>query len=111
MHLLGLHVYHPNEYNESNITLVNTVLENIKAFSKREIKVSNMTRQLYANMLYPSNMDFIWMIQNNHINKCDVTVRYIYAAQKRRGKDIYALKALKVKTTWTKPNPVAGYDQ
>ena len=34
----GLHMYHPNETNKSNITFINTVLDNIKEFTKREIK-------------------------------------------------------------------------
>ena len=77
----------------------------MKAFTKGEIKGENMVRQLYTKLLYPTNADFRWMIQNNHIKNCDVTVRDIDVTQGIWGKDIYALKG---KNTRTKTNPVAG---
>ena len=96
MNSSGLHVYLPNEPRKSNITFINTVLENMKAFNKREIKRAKTTRQLYTKMLYPSNTGFIWMIKNNQISKCDAMVREIDVSQEIWGKDI---DALKVKTT------------
>ena len=64
-----------------------------------------MARQVYANLMYPYNTDFIWMIHNNHIKKCDVMIRDIDIAQDIWGKDI---NTLKIKTAWTKPNPAEG---
>ena len=92
MHALGLHVYHPNEPNKYNITFINKVLENIKTFTKMEIKGSNIMRQLYAKLLYPSNTYFRWMIKNNCIKNCGVKVRCIDVAKDILGKDINALK-------------------
>ena len=77
----------------------------MKALTEREIKAANISIQLYTNILYPYNMDFRWMVQNNHIKKCGVMVRYIDISQEIWGKDI---DGIKVKTTHTKPNPVAG---
>ena len=53
MHSSGLNVYHLNEPIESNTTFISTVSENMKAFTKREIKVANMARQIYPKLLYP----------------------------------------------------------
>ena len=64
-----------------------------------------MARQLYNKLLYPSTTGFIWIIQNNRINKCDAIVRDIDVAQEIWGKDIYTLK---FNTTRTKPNLMAG---
>ena len=105
IYALVSHVYHPNDPNESNITFINTLSENMKEFTKRETNGENMARQLYSKMLYPSNMDFRWMIQNNNINKCDVVVRDIDIAQDIWGKDIDPLKG---ETARTIHNPVAG---
>ena len=65
-----------------------------------------MVRQINTKLLYSSNMDFKWMIQKNHIKNSDGTVRDIEVTQQIWGNNIDALKG---KTTWTKPNPVAEY--
>ena len=104
MHASGIHAYQPNESNKSKITFINTVSENTKAFNKRETKRETMAKQLYSNMLYPSNADFRWIIQNNNIKNCDIMVRDIDAEWEIWGKDIYALKG---KATRTKTNPAA----
>ena len=69
----------------------------MKSFTKSETKGLNMSRQIYANRMY--------MIHNNHIKNCDVTVRYIDVTKEIWGKDIDALEG---NTTQTKTNLVAG---
>ena len=64
-----------------------------------------MVGQLYAKMLYPSNTEFRWMIQSNHIKNCEITVRVIDVSQDICGKYIETLKG---KTDRTKPNLMAG---
>ena len=64
-----------------------------------------MQRKLCTKNLYQSSTDLRWMIQNNNIKNCDITVRYIDSAQEIWGKDIDSLKD---KTTRTKLNMVAG---
>ena len=105
IHSLELQMYHLNETNKYNTTFINKVSENMRELSTREIKGSDMARKLYAKVLYPSNTDFRWMIQNNHINDCDKMVIDIDVLQEIWFGDIDALKG---KTTWTKPNLVIG---
>ena len=90
MHKLGLHVLHPEVIN--NMLLLNTVEEDMKAFTKRDVEGAKAARKLYAKMLYPSNADFKWLIKNNQINNCGVLVRNIDTDQEMWVKDISALK-------------------
>ena len=63
----------------------------MKEFTKRETKGANISRQLCAKLLYSSNVDFKWMIPNNHTKNCDVMVRDLDVAQEVWGKDIDVL--------------------
>jgi hypothetical protein len=102
MHESGLHYYDPcNE----EFTFINTVSGNKEGFTKRQIKGAEVAQTLYATIIYPSWKDFKWVIQSNRIKDCPVTVQDVEAAFKIWGKNITALKG---KTTWSKPNPVAG---
>ena len=102
MHESGLHYYDPSD---EDFTFVETVSENKKGFTKRQIKGAETARSLYPKLGYPSIKDYKWMIQNNQIQDCPVTVQDIECAHKIWGKDIAALKG---KTTRSKPIHVAG---
>ena len=65
MHSSGLHYYKPTH---KDFTFVNTVDDNKKAFSKRQLKGAELARTLYATLGYPSIKDFKWVIQSNQIN-------------------------------------------
>ena len=52
MHSSGLHVYDPKEHGEANMFFMDTMSENMKAFTKKDIKGANMAKQLYAKLLY-----------------------------------------------------------
>jgi len=63
MHPLGLYYYDPREHNRENIFVnlaidksifVNTVSENMKGYSKREIKGGERAKKLYSTLLFPS---------------------------------------------------------
>ena len=54
--------------------------------------------------MYPSDKEFRWVVQNNHIKSCDTTIQNIYVAKEIWGKDIDTLKG---KTTHSNPNVVA----
>ena len=90
----GLQVLYP-EYMK-NMVLMNTVEENMKAFTKHDVKGSKAARNLYAKLLYLSNTDFKWLIKNNHIKNCKLSVRNIDTAQEiwvmyisaRKGKNV-----------------------
>ena len=55
MHKSGLHVWYVEDTN--NMVLINTVEENMKAFTKRDAEGAKSERKLYAKLLYPSNAD------------------------------------------------------
>ena len=71
---------------------MNTVEENMKAFTKRDVEGTKAARKMYAKLLYPSNADFKWLIKNNQIKKFKVSVRNINTAQEIWRKNISALK-------------------
>ena len=60
---------------------MNTVEENMKAFTKRDVEGAKLARYLYAKLLYPSNADFKWLIKNNQIKSCKMLVRNTDTAQ------------------------------
>jgi hypothetical protein len=102
MHECGLHYYDPR--NEKHLAFVNTVSENKEGFTKRQIKNSELARNLYKTLSYPSMKDFKWAIQSNQIKDCPMTVQYIDVAQKIWDTNIAALKG---KTTQSKSIPAA----
>jgi hypothetical protein len=95
MHSSGLHYYEPEK---NDFTFVNTVDDNKKAFTKRQLKGAELARTLYATLGYPSVKDFKWVIQSNQIKDCPVTVQDVVTAHQIWGKNIAALKG---KTTRT----------
>jgi hypothetical protein len=101
MHKSGLHYF---DQRDSELTFVNSVSKNKESFMKRQIKDAEVTRSLYSKLNYPSWKDFKWIIQNNQIKDCPVTVEHVDAALKIWGKNVMGSKG---KTTWTKPDPVA----
>ena len=50
-----------------NLLLINTVEDNMKAFTKREAEGDKSARKLYAKLLYLLIADFKWLINNNQI--------------------------------------------
>jgi hypothetical protein len=101
MHESGLHYYDPRK---EEFIFVTTVTGNKEGFTKRQVKDAEVTRALYVMLSYPSWKDFKWVIHSNQIKDCPVTVKATNTALKIWGKNIAALKG---KTTWSKPSPVA----
>jgi hypothetical protein len=54
LHRSGLHIYNPKE---EQLTFVNTVKDNMEAFTKRQIVGAQEARTLYAKLAYPSMKD------------------------------------------------------
>ena len=79
MHKSGINVFYPEDM--KNLVLMNTVEENMKAFTKCDVEVVKAARKLYAKLLYPLNADFKWLIKNNPIKNCKVSVQNIDTAQ------------------------------
>ena len=67
MHKSGLQMFYPEDIN--NMVLMNTVEENKKAFTKRDVKGAKAARKLYAKLFYPLNADCKWLIKNNQNQK------------------------------------------
>ena len=88
MHSSGLHYYKPTH---KDFTFVNTVDDNKKAFSKRQLKGAELARTLYATLGYPSVKAFKWVIQSNHIKYCPVTVPDLVTSHQLLCKHIAAL--------------------
>ena len=87
-----------------NLVLINTVEEKMKAFTKRDAEGAKEARKMYDKMLYLSHADLKWLIKNNQIKNCKVSVRNIDTAQEIWGKEISALKG---KTVQGNPTVVA----
>jgi hypothetical protein len=100
MHYSGLHYYDPKD----NLVFIQTVSDNKKNYTKRQVSGAERARALYATLGYPSMKDFRWAVQSNQIMDCPVTVQDIDVAHAIWGKNIAALKG---KTTRKKPIPVA----
>ena len=81
MHESGLHYYDPRE-ETGHVAFVNTVSEDKKGFTKRQVKGAETAQTLYATLAYPSLKDFKWVICSNQIKDCPVTVQDIDNASK-----------------------------
>jgi hypothetical protein len=57
MHPCGLHVYYPKKI-DGQYGFVQTVADNMKLFTKRQIEGALKARHLYETLGYPSNADF-----------------------------------------------------
>ena len=102
MHRNGLH-YHDTVNRQ--VTMVQTVTENEKDYSKRQLTDAKTARELYAKVGYPLIKDLANMVKKNMIMNCPVTIEDVMRARKITGPSVQALKG---KTIRTKPNPVVS---
>ena len=79
-----------------------TVAENAKFYTKRQVEQAKMARKLYHAVGTPSIQDFRTLIRSNMIKNCPVSEEDIQIAEKIFGKGIVALKG---KLTRSKPTP------
>ena len=54
--------------------MVQTVTENEKGYSKRQLTDAKTARDLYSKVGYPSIKDFANMVKENMIMNCPVTI-------------------------------------
>ena len=97
----GLHAYELRRV-ENEVTLLQTVADNMLGFSKREVKRAIRARKLIQTMMYPSIEDARKAIQMGAIKNCPVTLKDIANMKAIFGKDPAALKG---KTRRQKPKP------
>ena len=102
----GLYVFKPNSNAPINIyphcTLVTTVEENKKMFTKRQVYNADLARELYRKIGRPGVDAFENMLRTNKIHNCPVTVD-----DARRAVTIYGPDIPKLKGTTTNGPPVA----
>ena len=105
-HSTGLYVFDSadNHTNEpvSAYTLVSTVANNKKMFTRREIEAADAARDLYRKIGRPSESDFLHILSTNLIRNCPVTVDDAKRATIIYGPDIASLKG---KTTRSSAAP------
>ena len=89
MHRDGLH-YHDTVNRQ--VTMVQTVTDNEKGYSQRQLINAKKERSLYAKVGYPLIRDFIVMIKKNMINNFPVTIEDGMRAENINGPSVQALK-------------------
>ena len=99
-HPSGLYVFAPS--NESNIpitvyTMINTVAEQKKMFTRREVSAADIARTLYRKIGRPSEAEFQHIIRSGIIRNCPVTPDDATRALTIYGPDIAALKGKTIK--------------
>ena len=97
--------YHDTQ--DQNITLINTIEENLQGFSKHQIEQAKLARKLYHVMAIPSIHDFKELIKNNMLYNCPITIEDINNAEEIFGMSVASLKG---KTTRAKPEIVTTTD-
>ena len=72
--------------------MVQTVTDNEKGYSQRQLSNAKTSRDLYEKVGYPSIRDFIVMIKKNMINEFTVTVEDVMRTERINGPSVQALK-------------------
>ncbi len=98
MYPCGLHIYYP-EKTDGKYSFVQTVADNMKLFTKRQIEGALKTRHLYETLAYPSNAYFEAVLQVGSIGGCTITVDYAKIAHKISGASVSKLKGSTVRET------------
>lgn len=106
----GLYYYKPKyKTSNKNTSLVNhsieSVDENKKLFTNRQVEQAKLARNIYHALGTPSVHDFKAIIKSNQISNIPITIDDINIAEKIFGPDVGALKG---KTTRQKPAPVVA---
>ncbi|KAI2499682.1 Reverse transcriptase (RNA-dependent DNA polymerase) [Fragilaria crotonensis] len=94
-HPSGLYVYDGNQHPNSSVTaytLVSTVADQKKLFSRRQIEAADAARALYRKIGRPDEAEFQTILQNNWIRNCPVTPDDAKRALLIYGPDIAVLK-------------------
>ena len=97
MHPCGLHVCYPKKMGQFGF--VQTVQDNMKLFSKRQLAGAQRARELHERLLYPSTSDYRAIVSAGGVPGSDVTLDDVKAAEVIWGRSV--LK------TW----PLGGWDR
>jgi protein tyrosine phosphatase len=91
MHPCGLHVCYPKKMGEFGF--VQTVEDNMKLFSKRQIAGAVRARDSYKKLIYPSTADYRVIVSVGGVPESDVTIKDIKATEVIWGQSVLKLKA------------------
>ena len=79
MHPCGLHVCYPKKLGQFGF--VQTVEDNMKLFSKRQVAGAIKARELYEKLIYPSTADFRAIVAVGGVPGSEVTIDDVKAAE------------------------------
>ena len=108
-HPTGLHVWDindPRSHASYTFAVIETVADNMKMFTKRQIDGGNLARDLQAGLAYPSNGDLKWITQANMLKDSPVGPQDVDVALKIYGPSVALLKGKTVR----QKAPVARQD-
>jgi hypothetical protein len=98
MHPCGLHVYYTKKF-DGQYGFVQTVADNMKLFTKRQIKGALKARHLYKTLGYPSNANFEAVLRVGGIGSCIITVENAKVPNNIWGASVPRLKGGTVRET------------
>jgi hypothetical protein len=90
MHPCGLHVCYPKKIGQFGF--VQTVEDNMKLFSKRQVAGARKVRELYKKLIYPLTADFRAIVSAGGDPGSDVTLDDVKAAEVIWGRSVLKLK-------------------
>ena len=96
-HESGLYVHDTNEANSISGNVVGysylqTVAENKKGFTRRQVEQADAARSLHRHLGRPGTERLITAVQQNHVINCPVTADDVRRAETIYGKDVAFLK-------------------
>jgi Zinc knuckle len=91
-HESGLYVFNSTNNTVTAYTLLNTVTNQKKMFSQREVTDADAARSLYRKLGRPSESEFQHILRNNFVHNCPVTADDAHRAMVIYGPDIAVLK-------------------
>ena len=91
-HESGLHIMERLDGKTSGSTFVQTVKENMKLFTSRQIKGASKARELYELLQCPSEPDFDMTLRTNAIKGCKVTLEDAQIMWKIWGPSVIKMK-------------------
>jgi hypothetical protein len=90
MHPHGLHICYPKKMAEFGF--IQTVKDNMKLFSKRQIAGATQAKDLFKKMISPSTADFRAIVSAGSVPGSDVTLKDVKAAEVIWGCSVLKMK-------------------
>jgi hypothetical protein len=90
MHPCGLHVCYPKKMGQFGF--VQTVQDNMKLFSKRQLAGAQRARELHERLLCPSTPDYRAIVSAGGVPGSDVTLEDVKAAEVIWGRSVLKMK-------------------